>query len=135
MILTWDPEVGARFWLNRYLPEINHSDDALFPPMDGAGALRLGGATVEPVLVPRDCTDGFAAAYWARPEAYLDPRVHAGISTFALLGPERLAPRLERLRADLESGAWAAQNAELAELDELDAGYRLLIAERAQGVA
>ena len=76
------------------------------------------------------------AAYWARPEAYLDPRVHAGISTFAPgVGPERLAPRLERLRADLASGAWAAQNAELAELDELDAGYRLLVAERAQGVA
>ena len=34
--------------------------------------------------VPADCTDGFFAAYWRRPEAYLDPGVRATISTFAL---------------------------------------------------
>ena len=33
------------------------------------------------------------------------------------------------LRADLESGAWAARNAALLERDELDLGYRVLIAE------
>ena len=42
--------------------------------------------------------------------------------------PEELAPGLERLRADLESGAWAEQHADLLEREELDLGYRLLVA-------
>lgn len=35
---------------------------------------------------------------------------------------------LERLRADLEPGAWARRNADLLALDELDLGLRLLVA-------
>jgi len=33
------------------------------------------------------------------------------------------------LRADLESGAWERRHAGLLQLDELDLGYRLVIAE------
>ena len=44
-------------------------------------AAALGGRTrVVPLLVPRDCTDGFGEAYWARPEAYLDPDIRASMS-------------------------------------------------------
>jgi uncharacterized protein YjiS (DUF1127 family) len=47
--------------------------------------------------------------------------------------PARAAPRLRR---DLETGAWHARNRELLELNELDLGYRLLIADRrADGLA
>ena len=42
--------------------------------------------------------------------------------------PEELAPGLERLQADLESGAWAERHADLLECEELDLGYRLLVA-------
>jgi hypothetical protein len=38
---------------------------------------------VQTVLVPRNCVDGFGAAFWARPEAYLDPVVRAGTSWMA----------------------------------------------------
>ena len=34
---------------------------------------------------------------------------------------------LARLARDLESGEWERRNADLLELDELDAGYRLVI--------
>ena len=80
------------------------------------------------VPVPHDCRDGFYGAYWRRPDAYLDPEVRAGISVLASRTPEELAPGLERLRADLESGAWAEQHADLLEREELDLGYRLLVA-------
>jgi hypothetical protein len=40
---------------------------------------------------------------------------------------EELAEGLARLRADLESGAWARRHADLLERDELDLGYRLLV--------
>jgi hypothetical protein len=35
---------------------------------------------------------------------------------------------LNRLQADLESGAWLDRHSELLELKELDLGYRLIIA-------
>jgi hypothetical protein len=83
---------------------------------------------VTTVPIPADCEDGFYGAWWRRPEAYLDPEVRAGISVLAGRTAEELAPGLERLRADLESGAWAERHADLLEREELDLGYRLLVA-------
>jgi hypothetical protein len=36
---------------------------------------------------------------------------------------------LRALAADLESGSWRERHGELLELDELDLGYRLVVAE------
>jgi hypothetical protein len=92
-------------------------------------AQALGGNTrIEPLAVPRDCTDGFGEAYWARPEAYLDPDIRAGMSAFTLLTPTETEPGLHRLAADLRSGAWDARHGHLRELTELDCGHRLIIA-------
>lgn len=87
-----------------------------------------GNVTIEPLTVPRDCTDGFGEAYWGRPEAYLDPDVRAGMSAFTLLTPAETEPGLHRLAADLRSGAWDARHSHLRELTELDCGHRLIIA-------
>jgi hypothetical protein len=89
----------------------------------------LGATRVEPVAIPWDCVDGFFLAWWRRPEALLDPLVRANVSVFQLLDPEEVAAGVERLRDDLRSGAWARRNAGLLELEELDLGMRLLIAE------
>jgi len=90
---------------------------------------HLGAQRVEPVPLPHDCRDGFLAAYWRRPRAYLDKRVRDGISVFRLMPPADAEAAIERLRADLDSGAWARRNAAILERDTLDLGYRLLIAE------
>jgi hypothetical protein len=100
-------------------------------PVDRLVAL-LGGARVEPLPVPHDCTDGFAAAFWRRPEAYLDPVVRAGISILAQAGDDRLRPGLDHLAADLESGRWHERHADLLRYDKLDLGYRLVIADHHQ---
>jgi len=81
---------------------------------------------VSPVLIPHDCSDGFLAAYWRRPSAYLDARVRAGISSFWKIGD--IAPGLESLRRDLESGTWTKQFGDVLELDKRDCGYRLVVA-------
>ena len=92
-------------------------------------AAMLGGeVTVRPVLVPRDCTDGFGEAYWGRPEAYLDPAVRSCASAFSLLSDDEIEPGTARLRADLESGAWDARHGELRHLAEYDTGHRLVVA-------
>ena len=118
-----------RFWLvDEYLPEASAFDDARAVPIDRLAAL-LGGAHVEAVPVPYDCTDGFGAAYWRRPEAYLNPVTRAGISLFAQTGEENVRRGLARLAEDLSSGRWHERHADLADRDEFDLGYRLLVAE------
>jgi SAM-dependent methyltransferase len=130
VVLTWDQDVFCeRFWLVReYLPEAAAFDDTRAVPAGRLAAL-LGGARQETVPVPHDCTDGFAAAYWRRPHAYLDPRVRAGISLLAQTGEDVIAPGLARLADDLASGRWHTRHAGLLTLDAFDVGYRLLVAD------
>jgi hypothetical protein len=42
---------------------------------------------------------------------------------------ESLRPWLDRLAADLASGAWHTRHADLLTLDEIDLGYRLIVAD------
>ncbi|MEU5979376.1 methyltransferase domain-containing protein [Streptomyces sp. NPDC047315] len=130
VVLTWDQRVfRERWWLVRdYLPEAAAFDDGRAVDVDHLADL-LGGARCEPVPVPHDCTDGFAAAYWRRPYAYLDPQVRAGISLLAQTGEAVIAPGLARLADDLETGRWHARHGGLLALKEADFGYRLLVAD------
>ena len=132
VILTWDP-AHPGFWLVRdYFPDLIEHDRHIFPTLAELES-ALGRIEVSVVPVPHDCADGFLGAYWRRPEAYLDEEVRAGISTFGRI--EDVGPRIERLRRDVASGRWAAENAELLGLRELDAGYRLVIGRRAARLA
>jgi hypothetical protein len=54
--------------------------------------------------------------------------VRAGISVFSRLSPEEVDEGLTRLSADLDSGEWHRRNAALLHLEELDLGYRLVVA-------
>jgi SAM-dependent methyltransferase len=129
VIFTWDQRLMRKFWLvDEYLPEAAAFDDGRAIPIDRLREL-LGGARVEPVPVPHDCVDGFGAAYWRRPEIYLDPVVRAGVSLLAQTGEDVIRPGIERLAADLDSGRWRERHESLLSLDEFDAGYRLVIAD------
>ena len=129
VVLTWDQSVTRETWLlSEYLPEAAALDDARAIPVDHLAAL-LGATRIEPVPIPHDCTDGFAVAYWRRPEAYLDPVVRAGISMLAQTGEAAIAPGLSRLADDLSNGRWHDRHADLLTRDETDVGYRLLVAE------
>jgi SAM-dependent methyltransferase len=125
VILTYDPAFRG-FWLADYLPELVTLDEAQMPAMADY-ARWLGPVAVSAVPIPNDCTDGFLSAYWRRPEAYLDLRVRAAMSSFWTLGD--VSPALARLERDLESGAWAERHSGLLGLDSLDCGYRLVVTE------
>ena len=127
VVLTWDAAVtSSRFWMvSDYLPEVAERE---------AGLAHLTtvletwpSARVLVVPVPWDCSDGFFAAYWRRPEAFLHESVRAAISSLALSEPDVLARALNRLREDLDSGTWAERYAELLEQPEYDCGYRLVV--------
>ncbi len=132
VLLTWDPEFDDALWLTTdYLPAIRLRDRAIFPrlPHVVAGLQPQRGFMIDPVLIVHDCSDGFLGAWWRRPEAYLDPAVQTGISSFCELGPKVTGPPLAGLAADLESGEWERRFGGLLELDELDLGYRLVTVE------
>lgn len=128
VVLTFEAPVAEAFWAYDYFPEsrdVPSERDA--PDVDRIGrALDVG--RVEVVPVPADCTDGFAAAYWARPEAYLDPAVQAAISSLARLPDEVRARGADRLRAALADGSWERDHGHLRRHPTVDAGYRLVIA-------
>src|SRR4051812_15190465 len=127
VVLTFDPDAAESLWLVRdYLPTLAAIDRARFPTIE-ATVDALGGGTTERVPIPHDCRDGFLGAYWRRPERYLEPAVRPGISTFGELDPELLERALERLRNDLDSGAWRRRYGGLLSQAELDIGYRLVV--------
>ena len=128
VILLFEPWESWEFWLVEYFPEcLSLPSEVNAPGVEDVQAL-LDVHTITPAPVPADCIDGFAGAYWRRPEAYLDPAVRAGISSLAQLPTEAAERSVQKLRQDLASGEWDARYGHLRELAELDLGYRLLIA-------
>jgi len=125
-VMTWDREVFGSFWMAaEYVPASLRLDRQLPKPEEIAGL--LGSGTVAVVPVPHDCTDGFYAAYWRRPEAYLDPTVRGAISGLARLDCDLVQSGLDRLAQDLSTGAWYRRHADLLDRDSYDAGYRLVV--------
>lgn len=127
VVLTFDHEMESSFWLSEYVPAMRAQSHSWVAPLDGVME-RLGTDHAEVVPVPHDCIDGVMAAYWRRPERYLDPEVRANISGLALLSDADIGPGMNRLAADLESGAWHERHHDLLALDECDVGYRLVVA-------
>ena len=126
VILTNDFAVCAKFWLFDYFPGLL-ADRSIFPPI-ARYEEAFGSVETVAVPIPADCQDGFLGAYWKRPSAYLDPAVRESISTFSKIGD--VSFQLQKLRADIESGAWEQRYSRLRDLSSLDLGYRLIIARR-----
>lgn len=122
VLLTFDP--AHRPWLTDYLPELAALDESIMPKMS-AYEKWMGPVQVTPVLVPHDCSDGFLYAYWRRPQAYLDPFIRSGSSSFWAIG--KAETEIESLKQDLDTGAWQRRYADLLARDEYDAGYRLVV--------
>ena len=131
IVLTFDVELSCRYWLiAEYIPEIIPLERQ-HPSLDQIAA-GIEATRVETVWVPHDCTDGFLAAYWRRPERYLEPDVRSCISALAQTDPALVDRGIARLRNDLESGAWHARHAGDLEQDVMDWGYRLVVCDPAQ---
>ena len=133
VLFNADPAEAERFWLTTdYLPGFLR----LIPePYRQPGfwaeelAARLGDVRLERFAIPHDCLDGFYAAYWRRPTAYLRAEVRAGISLFARLKDDDVEEALRTLAHDLDTGAWHRRHCALLNLGELDLGYRVVLAE------
>jgi SAM-dependent methyltransferase len=126
VIVTFDPEALAELWIARdYFPEmltLKRRSGAT----SGELAELLADATIEPIPVPRDCTDQFFAALWARPEKLLDEEILKPMWVWQSISEEARRKGRERLEADLKSGAWEQRNGHLRALPALDVGLRVV---------
>lgn len=131
VIFYFEPTWSQYAWIiTDYFPQVVALPTERTAPGADDFRAHLDVIAIDSVPVPADCVDGFGAAYWNRPEAYLDPVVQQGMSFFAQLADDALAEGSARLAADLESGAWDRRHGHLRLLDECDLGYRLLVAGR-----
>lgn len=112
VVMAFETSESASFWLHDYVPELAEVERRRDPPIDElARALSTPHhpARVLPVPIPIDCTDGFTAAFYARPERFLDPAVLQSQSTWSFLSPDVPVRFITQLRADLQSGRWDAR--------------------------
>jgi ubiquinone/menaquinone biosynthesis C-methylase UbiE len=127
---TADPEQMRRYWLTTYFPDAMDQAIRQMPPLKQtlqllavAGFIRVAR---EPWSVTPELQDLFLYAGKYRPELYFDPRVRAGISTFAnLADPIEIERGCARLRADLASGRFADV---LRTAEHPDGDYLFLVA-------
>jgi SAM-dependent methyltransferase len=127
VILTADPDRLFDSWLSQYFPDPLWVEQRRFPPIDRLRELLGPTTQVESVEVPLTCTDGFAEAYYGRPEMLLDPGARQAMSSYTLVDPAIIAASVERLRTDLESGTWDAAYGHLRTQPFLDGSLRLVI--------
>ena len=129
IVLTFTPVPPEELWMRRdYFPRILDFHTRVMPPIDELRAM-LPNASVEPVPIPSECTDGFWLAIWDRPEMHLDPDVRRASSSWHQMPPDEVEQGLAKLKADLESGRWDERNGHLREMPQLDVGLRLVTAE------
>jgi ubiquinone/menaquinone biosynthesis C-methylase UbiE len=128
VVLIFEPLEAHRFWALEYFEEARELPTERNAPSEALLRWHLNVSEVQTVMVPADCDDGFGAAFWARPERYLDPDVQAGMSWIALLAEPVRARATKQLAADLVSGEWDRRFGHLRTEAAWDAGYRLIIA-------
>jgi len=127
-ILTFDAPALQDFWLCDYVPEVIAVEQQRFPAISRIVHTLGGSAEVTPVPIPHDCTDGFGEAYYARPEAFLDADVRAAQSGWVLADADAVRRGVDKLAADLSSGAWDERNGALRQQPERIGAVRLIIA-------
>jgi len=128
VILTFDGPAMLRFWLHEYVPELFAAESARDPGIDRVARVLGGEVSVTEVPIPIDCVDGFIEAFYARPEALLDPLVRSAQSAWAFVEPSIVERGLERLRSALASGEWDERHGHLRTQPEYIGALRLITA-------
>lgn len=130
VILTFDPGAVADWWAADYLPDLFRAEAARYPRIESIRDALGGQVSVAAVPIPIDCTDGFTEAFYGRPEALLDPGVRAAQSAWQFADPSAIAAGLDRLAADLSSGAWDARFGFLRTRPTFTGAVRLVVGKR-----
>jgi SAM-dependent methyltransferase len=127
VMLHFDGDALDRYWLADYAPELIAVERRRYPPIDKI-AKALGRATeIQVVPIPIDCTDGFTEAYYARPEAFLDPAVRRSQSAWSFVKEEDQLRFVKILGDDLKSGEWDRKYGDWRKQPFFEGSLRLII--------
>ncbi|MBL6277062.1 class I SAM-dependent methyltransferase [Micromonospora fiedleri] len=127
VVLTFDGAALDRFWLAEYAPELIAVECRRYPAISTIAEVIGTEVSVIEVPIPVDCVDGFTEAYYARPERLLDPAVRAAQSAWGFVDEAAIARAVERLRDDLDSGAWDARHGHLRAQPTFNGSLRLIV--------
>jgi len=127
VIMTADPAALSHLWIVEYAPEFHRAEARRYPAIADI-ATHLGGRMeVRPLRIPLHCADGFADAFYGRPELMLDGEARRAQSAWGFV-PADAEARFERtLAGDLRSGAWDARHGHLRTQPEFEGSLRILI--------
>ena len=133
VIFAFEQHKIPDFWLTKYFPYFINDTLATFPSIQEIAAqisqITKKKVNTIPFLLPTNLSDLFAASGWCKPEIYLDPQVRNGISTFAKMPANELKAGLNQLTVELDNGVWLQKYGHLQQLENYDAGYRILVTE------
>lgn len=128
VVLTFDGDALDDFWLARYAPEMIEAERRRYPKIDHVRLVLGGTSSVSTVPIPHDCVDGFTEAFYARPEAFLNPDVRRSQSAWGFVSGDVEVASMEKLERDLESGEWDRKYGSLREQAEYSGSLRLIVA-------
>ncbi len=127
VILTCDPDLVQRFWLNAYAPEVLATEARRYPALQRISSPVGGEVSVASFPIPLHCKDGFNEAYYGRPERLLEDEARRACSAWSLVAPSVAQRAVDHLRRDLELGTWDAAYGHLRTQPQFDGSLRLLV--------
>jgi SAM-dependent methyltransferase len=128
VILTFEPVALQRFWLSEFAPEMMQYESGRMPALDEVAAHLGGSVEVSAVPIPHDCVDGFAEAFYGRPEAFLDESVRRSQSAWGFVSPDVEEASVARLSESLRDGTWDQRHGSLRRLLAYEGSLRLVVA-------
>ncbi len=127
VIMAGDPEALNHFWLSDYAPEVIAVEARRFPSIESI-VDALGERTeILTVPIPLNCTDGFAEAYYGRPEGLLDPGARRACSAWSFVEPPVEERFVRELTRDLDDGTWDAKHGYLRTQPEFHGSLKLIV--------
>jgi SAM-dependent methyltransferase len=128
VIVTCDPDRLNDFWLAAYAPEVLAAEGRRYPPIERLREGLGGGVQVHTLPIPRDCTDGFMEAFYARPEQLLRAEVRRAQSAWSFVDEGAQGRFVRTLQHDLDSGAWDERFGAWRTRETFDGALRLIVA-------
>lgn len=127
VILSCDPSLVRRFWLNDYAPQVLETEARHYPSLAHIGEVLGGNVTTEAVPIPLLCRDGFNEAYYGRPERLLDEAARLACSAWSFVSADVAAGYIDHLRSHLDDGTWDRKYGQLRRQPTFDGSLRLVI--------
>jgi SAM-dependent methyltransferase len=125
--MTADPEALRDLWLADYSPAFHAVERRRYPSLERIADALGARLTVRPLTIPLDCRDGFADAFYGRPEALLDPRVRRAQSAWSFVDAAEQEEFVTRLSDDLDFGVWDEAHGHLRTQPEFVGSIRILV--------